>query len=149
MRVRFEIDVERAAASFRACGVKGENFGMLHAVVGERTFANDVVGRIGNHRAHMGIRRGKSDALACKFEGAVEKLLVGGVSGHAKRKRILLTARRKTSVRIVFDVGNRGATAAVRAPTQRRGHVGVRVAFRRSWVLTKKSAKSIHQGLSE
>ena len=83
MRVRFEVDVEGSAASLAAGRFQSEDLSVLHAGVGIGSGANDVAVGVGDDGADVGIRRSEADALAGQFQRPVEKLFVGGVSGHA------------------------------------------------------------------
>ena len=57
VRVGFEIDVEGAAAGFRAGLLEGEHLGVLHAIVGVDASAHDAALRVDDHSADIGIWR--------------------------------------------------------------------------------------------
>ena len=57
MRMRFEIDIERSAASFAAGLLKRENFGVLSAIVGVNPGSLRFSVRINNDRSDIGIGR--------------------------------------------------------------------------------------------
>jgi hypothetical protein len=83
MPVRFQIDVEGSAVRFLPGGFKGKNLSVLHTGVGIGSGSHDVVLRIGNHRAYIGIRRGQSESLARKIKRATKKLFLGLVQRHS------------------------------------------------------------------
>jgi hypothetical protein len=76
MRMRLEIDVKSRAASLDARRFQSENFSVLHSVVSVRSASNHVALSICNHGADVGIGRGQTDAPACEFKRAPEKLSV-------------------------------------------------------------------------
>ena len=82
--MRFKVDVECRASSLLSGRFEGENLSMLHAGVGVSSGANHLAVSVRNYRAHMGIRRRQSKALARQFEGMLKMLFVGGVSGHSR-----------------------------------------------------------------
>ena len=86
MRVRFEIDVERSAAGFFAGRFQREDLGVLDAIVGVGSGADDVALSIGDHCADAGIGRRQADALARQFECVVKELFVGEVGSDMLRE---------------------------------------------------------------
>ena len=74
MRMRFEIDVERAAAGSFTRGLEGLDFGVILASVAVGSSADDLAAAIGDDRADVGIGSGESVSGACEFEGAVEEM---------------------------------------------------------------------------
>src|SRR5580692_2939347 len=84
MGVGFEVDVKSCAAGLLASTFQRENLSVLYTLVGVSPRADHITVRVGDDRADVRIGRGQTDSLARQFEGAVEKLLVGGVSGHAE-----------------------------------------------------------------
>ncbi len=84
MAMRFQIDVESSAVRFLPGGFKGKNLSVFHTGVGIRPGSHDVVLRIGNHRAYVGIRRGQSESLARKIKRATKKLFLGLVHRHSE-----------------------------------------------------------------
>ena len=83
MRVGFEIDVERSAVRLLAGSFEREDFGMLHARVSVSSVTDDIAIGIGDDCAHVRIRRGLAGGGASEFKGAVQELLVNGLSGHS------------------------------------------------------------------
>ena len=83
MSMRLQIDEESSAASSRAGRFEGENFGVLHARVGIDSSPCYVAVHICNDRADVGVRRCQANAFSRQIKGALEKLFVCGVSGHA------------------------------------------------------------------
>jgi hypothetical protein len=56
MRVRFEVDIERPAASLAAGGFEGEDFGVFHSGVRVGSGARDVSQRVKDYRSYIWIR---------------------------------------------------------------------------------------------
>lgn len=75
----FQIDIERAPASFLSRLLESENFGMSFAIVRVCARSHDAAIVVGNHCADIRIRGCESDPLAREIERLLQKLLVGGV----------------------------------------------------------------------
>ena len=71
MRVRFEIDVERAAAGLVPGVLEGAHFGVLHAIVGVNTRAHNTANRVDDDRSDEGIGRGQAETLPSEVKRAV------------------------------------------------------------------------------
>ena len=82
MRVRFEIDVERAAARLVAGLFESAALQRASRRRRYKRLCPRCCLRIDNDRTDVGIGRGQSDALARQVERAAQKLLVSG-SGRA------------------------------------------------------------------
>src|SRR5579859_928303 len=81
--VRLQIDVERPAACPSFGLFQRDNFRMLDAIPGMPTGADYVPVAVGDHRAHVRIRRRQPNSAACQFQCPVKMLFVRRVLGHA------------------------------------------------------------------
>ena len=89
MRTRLEVGVKSRAASLGAGLLQRENFGVLPAVIGVESGADDLAATVDDDRAYTRIGRSEAHAFPRQFESALEKHLVRGmVCGHFTHLRL-------------------------------------------------------------
>ena len=93
MGVRFEIDIERAAAGSAARLFERPHFRVLEPVVGINSLAGNHAARVNNHSAHVRVGGSQRDALSRQFQRAPQELLVIRVYGHDRCGGTLLEQR--------------------------------------------------------
>src|ERR1700689_4786704 len=83
MRVRLEIDVQRAATGLIASLFKRKYLSVLHAFVRIGSSTCDIALRIDNDSANVRIGRSESESLTRQVQRAAQKLLVVGRIRHS------------------------------------------------------------------